>query len=735
MTSTDWATSNKVSPPTPGSLPPSTPTKYKKMSPQLDEGDATRSSSHPKASGDSNNGKEAASDSMENAKGKKSQLNAKSTSFKPLDRADTSIPDLSKLSLREDATVRGEFGQHDTSREGPSTPKKKKEASVFDTPRRSTQRQAPPSSTSPSYFSPYTPKTASSAAGSAPVTPYTPEWREIANKSYDLPKLKQVPGGLDGVGETPESIGRYLMITGIPRTTNENEVSKTIESIAEFKAMVVKYLKSKGYVIVVFHDCREAFKVYHHLQSTCISFQKDGPSIELHCWKIERSTLEAMTGRGGSWDQIWSTSESVVKVEIHGGHPVTMDVMQATLSMIGPVQRVGPVGHDGRTFIAEYYDSRDAAHAIKLLNGQKAVEAILHVGYLIPNRPHSSAVQGSAPAASFTLGSAAYTPGSLSRVYQDNRSRTDSTASSDVFGYSHSTEGSSTGQLRTPTSSVFGRVRSENDVFGARSPSSVYSNNWAPVPPNTRYPTPQTSDRASIHSSHHDYDAPSHMLALGRRLGEPGTVQGLMNRADIAARARQRQGLGGHWNLNDRKAIPEQNRVFPERILSGLDSRTTVMIKDVPNKLSRQELVDILEESVPGGYDFVYLRFDFKNCCNALYQFIEARVGKKWNLFSSEKVLQVSYADIQGKAALINKFKNSAVMGVIEPWRPQIFYSTGSMKGMPEPFPDSDNLAVRQRSAAAQLSAFSNSSSSGYGHEGDYTYDYNANSFDSSFGV
>ena len=26
----------------------------------------------------------------------------------------------------------------------------------------------------------------------------------------------------------------------------------------------------------------------------------------------------------------------------------------------------------------------------------------------------------------------------------------------------------------------------------------------------------------------------------------------------------------------------------------------------------------------------------------ALYHFIEAKVGKKWNLFSSEKVLQVS---------------------------------------------------------------------------------------------
>ncbi|WVQ70183.1 uncharacterized protein L199_008408 [Kwoniella botswanensis] len=221
------------------------------------------------------------------------------------------------------------------------------------------------------------------------------------------------------------------------------------------------------------------------------------------------------------------------------------------------------------------------------------------------------------------------------------------------------------------------------------------------------------------------YDTPAHLLALSRRLHEPGTVEGLINNADIEARARQGQGIGGHWNANDRKAIPAHNRVFPERILSGLDPRTTVMVKDVPNKLSRQELVNILEEVVPGDYDFVYLRFDFKNCCNALYRFIEAKVGKKWNMFSSEKVLQVSYADIQGKAALINKFKNSAVMGVIEAWRPQIFYSSGRMKGKPEPFPDSDNLAVRSRSAAAQLAGFSTGSNYSYGYDDQY-YDYSS---------
>ncbi|KLT39853.1 hypothetical protein CC85DRAFT_278754 [Cutaneotrichosporon oleaginosum] len=140
------------------------------------------------------------------------------------------------------------------------------------------------------------------------------------------------------------------------------------------------------------------------------------------------------------------------------------------------------------------------------------------------------------------------------------------------------------------------------------------------------------------------------------------------------------------------------------------------MVKDVPNKLSRQELVDILNQVVPGEFDFVYLRFDFSNHCNvgyafvnftstrALLHFYRARVGKRWNMFSSEKVLQQTvYATIQGKIALVNKFRNSAVMAVQEEWRPQIFYSDGALRGQPEPFPEVTRTQRRHWLTAVRL--------------------------------
>lgn len=77
-------------------------------------------------------------------------------------------------------------------------------------------------------------------------------------------------------------------------------------------------------------------------------------------------------------------------------------------------------------------------------------------------------------------------------------------------------------------------------------------------------------------------DLPLQLEAMSRRMTEPGAIASIMNTMDISARTRLGQGLGKQWNTYDRQAIPEENRVFPERIRVGADGRTTVMIKDVP---------------------------------------------------------------------------------------------------------------------------------------------------------
>lgn len=86
-------------------------------------------------------------------------------------------------------------------------------------------------------------------------------------------------------------------------------------------------------------------------------------------------------------------------------------------------------------------------------------------------------------------------------------------------------------------------------------------------------------------------------------------------------------------------------------------------------------------------------------------------------MYASEKVLQMSYANYQfvvclglpwssranlnarGKEALVEKFKNSAIMDERESWRPKIFHSSGPQAGQPEPFPAPTHQRRKERSA------------------------------------
>ncbi|XP_052184057.1 protein MEI2-like 4 isoform X2 [Diospyros lotus] len=148
------------------------------------------------------------------------------------------------------------------------------------------------------------------------------------------------------------------------------------------------------------------------------------------------------------------------------------------------------------------------------------------------------------------------------------------------------------------------------------------------------------------------------------------------------------------------------------RILRGEDSRTTLMIKNIPNKYTSKMLLATIDEHCRGSYDFIYLPIDFKNKCNVGYAFInlidhlqiipfhKAFSGKKWEKFNSEKVTALAYARIQGKAALIAHFQNSSLMNEDKRCRPILFSTGGPNAGQQEPFPIPTN--IRSKASKAQ---------------------------------
>ncbi|GAA0142782.1 RNA metabolism protein [Lithospermum erythrorhizon] len=136
-----------------------------------------------------------------------------------------------------------------------------------------------------------------------------------------------------------------------------------------------------------------------------------------------------------------------------------------------------------------------------------------------------------------------------------------------------------------------------------------------------------------------------------------------------------------------------------DRIMRGEDKRTTLMIKNIPNKYTSKMLLAAIDEHHRGSYDFLYLPIDFKNKCNVGYAFInmteptlivpfyQALNGRKWEKFNSEKVASLAYARIQGKVALISHFQNSSLMNEDKRCRPILFHTEGPNAGDQVPFP------------------------------------------------
>ncbi|KAL4027539.1 hypothetical protein IC575_010708 [Cucumis melo] len=162
-------------------------------------------------------------------------------------------------------------------------------------------------------------------------------------------------------------------------------------------------------------------------------------------------------------------------------------------------------------------------------------------------------------------------------------------------------------------------------------------------------------------------------------------------------------------NVGNQIESKKQYQLDLEKIVSGEDTRTTLMIKNIPNKYTSKMLLAAIDENHRGAYDFLYLPIDFKNKCNVGYAFInmvsptqiipfyEAFNGKKWEKFNSEKVASLAYARIQGKTALVTHFQNSSLMNEDKRCRPILFRSEGQEIGDQDILLSSNlNICIRQ---------------------------------------
>jgi len=149
------------------------------------------------------------------------------------------------------------------------------------------------------------------------------------------------------------------------------------------------------------------------------------------------------------------------------------------------------------------------------------------------------------------------------------------------------------------------------------------------------------------------------------------------------------------------KVIP----VIPYERPEGNEPYTTVMLRNIPNKYTREMLIKQLSLDFNGEFDFMYLPIDFKNKCNVGYGFLNFRSQESCERFigcfhgvdvrkclpglNSKKIVEVTPARVQGLSENVRRLRNSPVMNQLSDhpeWMPLLF----DENGIDEPFPMPD---------------------------------------------
>ena len=168
----------------------------------------------------------------------------------------------------------------------------------------------------------------------------------------------------------------------------------------------------------------------------------------------------------------------------------------------------------------------------------------------------------------------------------------------------------------------------------------------------------------------------------------------------MVALAPNQKPLHHYPNHGQRRSTKEQQDdseflLDTNKISSHQDTRTTVMVRNIPNKYTKQMLLDEVNVNHDRTYDFFYLPIDFKNRCNVGYAFInfvnpehivrfsEDFQGHRWKNFNSGKVCDITYARIQGQAAMVTRFQNSSLLEKDDAYKPLLFRG-----GERVPFPE-----------------------------------------------
>ncbi|KAG9284764.1 hypothetical protein G9A89_000913 [Geosiphon pyriformis] len=480
---------------------------------------------------------------------------------------------------------------------------------------------------------------------------------------------------------------RWLCVGNLPKDINIWTLSQIIQAQGDVNDIFVKFLATHGFIYVVFYDIRDAMKAHRQLQGQSIYGKR--LVVQFCARPFSKQTSRQDDSESWEWD-----NEGVLILKPLGQMLGESSIMKE-FELYGDIRAFKKLTEENKQMILiEYYDTRDAFCAKEILNGKIIWNAAFQLDYYNhgicswqmlnkflekkDQKVNDRVISDHSYDASLSLNSSADSPNNEIRKSSKNFQ------SRELF-YSQNVRGADLKNSFAGSAQQIG-VSSENSRVSFSSESD------------------SNSEETKI------------FLNISTRTDSIKQVEDEDSSTRTNGRASKR--LTGPNNstvvTSGDRTIPAKNTLDLEKISTGEDQRTTFMIRNIPNKYTQRMLLETLDETHKGQYDFVYLRMDFKNRCNVGYAFInfvdanavlsfaKTRVGKRWSRFNSDKVCELAYANIQGKVALVEKFRNSSVMEELPEYRPKIFSSSGSSRGKEELFPLPNDPQRKWRSLAGR---------------------------------
>ncbi|GAA5913015.1 hypothetical protein JCM8208_005667 [Rhodotorula glutinis] len=495
---------------------------------------------------------------------------------------------------------------------------------------------------------------------------------------------------------------RYVLVEGLRCDLSERDLREMLLprcSGLSVRDCYTGRLRVHGEVVLLFHDVRHALAA-----SRLVQFDQSGQlALKARC--ITHKAFEQLVGHGQA-SALVSRSEGVLVLTLVGtptSSPTLAPV--SLLAQFGEVRALKVV--EERFHVVEYWDDRAAERAHEILDGREQGGARFECSF----EPNVASTDPPSWTTTATATTSKNVVAPLDPFFPPTPVATPRSTTSFDLAYLSPPAPASTfsfgsAALAKPFTPSTAPVSAQSQSRWTASflppvgPAGFLHLGPASPPPSQRHQQ-QSSLASSVQPGTVTASTTSTALADGPRAA-----------ASLPAwPVKHRSHIGQEYGIVRDDRIPASNVLNFERIERGLDVRTTVMIKNIPNKLKDYEVMAFIEEVVGRSFDFFYLRTDYSNDCNvgygfcnftstaALLAFAKARLGTRWNLCASDKLCVLSYANIQGKASLINHFRNSSVLDQAENRRPKLFVTSGPHAGEPEPFPVCDDPVRKARSA------------------------------------